>query len=126
MAKKPDNSKIAKIWLRLSWLYGDAGDQDMFRLATEKAIECYKDTYYNGMRNTSEDQEQRLALLLGELNLRLEALEESATFFRRAIMRKGGSAQINRQAEDRIQELRVRIAAQDAEAGGEANEAPAQ
>jgi len=113
LAKKPDLSKIAKIWLRLSWLYGDAGDQDIYRLATEKAMECFKETYYNGMRNTSEDQEQRLALLLGELSLRLDLLEEAATFFRRAIMRKGGSAQINRQAEDRIQELRARLAAQE-------------
>jgi|GEM_PF-515997 len=120
LARKPDLSKIAKIWLRLSWLYGDVDDKDMYHLATEKAVECFKETYYNGMRNTSEDQEQRLALLLGELSLRLDLLEDAATFFRRAIMRKGGSAQINRQAEDRIQELRARIAAQEAQEGGPA------
>ncbi|PKM75996.1 MAG: hypothetical protein CVU90_14685 [Firmicutes bacterium HGW-Firmicutes-15] len=116
LARKPDLSKIAKVWLRLSWLYADADDQEMHRMATEKALEAFKETYFNSSRNTSPDQEQRLALLLGELSMRIDLLEESAKFFRNAILRKGGNAQINRQAEDRIQELKALILAQESAA----------
>jgi hypothetical protein len=116
LARKPDLSKIAKVWLRLSWLYADANDQEMYRLATEKSLDAFKETYFNSMRNTSPDQEQRLALLLGELSMRIDNLEEAAKFFRSAILRKGGNANINRQAEDRIQELKALILAQESAA----------
>ncbi|MDD4801947.1 MAG: DUF2225 domain-containing protein [Syntrophomonas sp.] len=111
LAKKPDQARIAKVWLRLSWLYEDADDQEMYRLSTEKALEAFKETYFNSRRNTSPEQEQRLALLLGELSMRIDQLDDAAKFFRNAILRKGGNATINRQAEDRIQELKTLITA---------------
>ncbi len=114
-AKKPDVTKIAKVWLRLSWLYNDIQDEDNYKEATSKALEYFKESYYNGNRNTSAEQEQRLTLLLGELSLRMGAYEEAVTFFRNSIMRKGGNATINRQAEDRIQEVKSRLEKQGSE-----------
>lgn len=105
-APKPDPTKVAKVWLRLYWLYKDAEDSEMALEAAAKALEYFKDSYYNSRRNTSPEQEQRLTLLLGELSLEVGAKEEAMTFFRNSILRKGGSAPINRQAEDRYQELK--------------------
>ena len=105
-AQKPDPGKLAKVWLRLYWLYKDAEDAEMTAEAAAKALEYFKDTYYNGRRNTTPEQEQRLTILLGELSLEVGAKEEAMTFFRNSILRKGGSNAINRQAEDRYQDLK--------------------
>jgi len=105
-AQKPDPGKLAKVWLRLYWLYKDAEDTEMTAEAAAKALEYFKDTYYNGRRNTTPEQEQRLTILLGELSLEVGAKEEAMTFFRNSILRKGGSNAINRQAEDRYQDLK--------------------
>jgi hypothetical protein len=103
---KVDPSKTAKIWLRLSWLYSDVQDDEMYALTSQKALEAYSDSYFNARRNTSVEQDQRLTLLLGELSLRLGQKEEALKHFRNSIVHKGGNNNLNRQAEDRLQELR--------------------
>ncbi len=103
-----DASAAAKVWLRLSWLYYDAQDEEMFIYASQKAYDLFKDSYYNSRRSTSVEQEQRLSLLLGELSLRVGENEEALKFFRGALVRKAdGNNTVNRQAEDRIAQLRA-------------------
>lgn len=104
---KPDPSKIAKVWLRLSWLYFDANDTEMYKYASQKALEYFSETYYNARRDSSVEQDQRLTLLLAELNLRTGQPGEALKHYRNAIVRKGGSPVLNRQAEDKIQELKA-------------------
>jgi len=102
-----DPSAGAKVWLRLSWLYYDVQDEEMFIYASQQAYDMFKDSYYNGRRSTTVEQEQRLSLLLGELSLRLGENEEALKFFRGALVRKAdGNNTVNRQAEDRIAQLR--------------------
>lgn len=101
---KASSDNMAKFWLRLSWLFQDAGDEEMYCKASSNALDCYMDTYLN-TRNTSPEQDSRMCLLLGELNLRLKNYEEALRFYRKAINRRNGNAVINRQAEDRISEL---------------------
>ncbi|MGI5921461.1 MAG: DUF2225 domain-containing protein [Syntrophomonadaceae bacterium] len=101
-----DPARLAKIWLRLAWLYEDVEDQDMYCYASEQALKGFEESYYNGRRNTSIEQDQRLTLLMGELNLRIGKSREALVHFRNSIVHKGGSPIINRQAEDRIQELK--------------------
>ncbi len=103
---KPDASRIAKVWLRLSWLYADAHDEAMYKYASQKALGYFSEAYYNAHRNTSIEQDQHLTLLLAELNLRTDHPEEALKHYRNSIVRKGGSAILNRQAEDKIQELK--------------------
>ncbi|HWI55090.1 MAG TPA: DUF2225 domain-containing protein [Desulfobacteria bacterium] len=104
---RPDAEQIGRIWLRLSWLYQDMGDTDMFRLATDKALE-----YYQKLRNgrvfmaSDSIQGQRLYLLLGELFLRNGQLDEALVNYHKAIMHDRGSRSLNRQANDRILELK--------------------
>jgi uncharacterized protein (DUF2225 family) len=110
---KADPMKAAKIWLRLSWLYSDVGDEDMYSFTSQKALEAYSDAYFNTRRDSSVEQDQRLTMLLGELCLRVGQQEEALKHFRNSIVRKGGNNNLNRQAEDRIQELRVYLAEQE-------------
>ncbi|MDD2619461.1 MAG: DUF2225 domain-containing protein, partial [Syntrophomonadaceae bacterium] len=104
---KQDPSSSAKVWLRLSWLYNDAGDEEMYKLSSQKALDLFKDSFYNARRDTSVEQDQRLSLLLGELSLRVGDNMEALKFFRGAIARKGGNNTINRQAEDRVRDLKA-------------------
>ena len=112
-AGKPNPTEAAKVWLRLSWLYNDAGDEEMFLYASQQALDMFKDTYYNTRRDTSVEQDQRLSLLLGELSMRIGENREALKFFRGAIVRKGGNNTINRQAEDRIRDLKDMILVQE-------------
>lgn len=112
-AGKPNPTEAAKVWLRLSWLYNDAGDEEMFLYASQQALDMFKDTFYNTRRETSIEQDQRLSLLLGELSMRIGENTEALKFFRGAIARKGGNNTINRQAEDRIRDLKDIILVQE-------------
>ena len=105
-AAKPNPNDMAKVWLRLSWLYHDTGDEEMYLYASQQALDMFKDSFYNTRRDTSVEQDQRLSLLLGELSMRAGEDTEALKFFRGAIARKGGNNTINRQAEDRIRDLR--------------------
>ncbi|MDD3268929.1 MAG: DUF2225 domain-containing protein [Syntrophomonadaceae bacterium] len=104
---KQDPSNAAKVWLRLSWLYNDVNDEEMYRFSSQKALDLFKDSFFNARRDTSVEQDQRMSLLLGELSLRVGEKVEALKFYRGAIARKGGNATINRQAEDRIRELKA-------------------
>ncbi|MGS0765142.1 DUF2225 domain-containing protein [Syntrophomonas curvata] len=110
---KVDPGKAAKIWLRLSWLYSDVEDDEMCTFTSRQALEAYSESYFNTRRDTSVEQDQRLTLLLGELSLRLGQKEEALKHFRNSIVRKGGNNNLNRQAEDRIQELRTALSEQE-------------
>ncbi|MEA1962453.1 MAG: DUF2225 domain-containing protein [Bacillota bacterium] len=103
---QPDSGRIAKVWLRLSWLYQDADDNENYLIASQNALEFFCKMYYQDGKTRNPDEEQRLALVLGELYFRLQQYKEAGEFFRRAIVHRGGNATINRQAEDRIQELK--------------------
>jgi uncharacterized protein (DUF2225 family) len=118
-AGKPNPTEAAKVWLRLSWLYSDAEDEEMFLYASQQALDMFKDTFYNTSRDTSVEQDQRLSLLLGELSMRIGENTEALKFFRGAIARKGGNNTINRQAEDRIRDLKDIILVQEKKEGAE-------
>ncbi|MZP28911.1 DUF2225 domain-containing protein [Heliobacterium undosum] len=106
----PDPSRIAKVWLRISWLYDDVGDQAMSQFAAQKALEFFRQTYYGTSRSTSVDQDQRLSILLGELSMRNNDYEEAMKFFRGGIARRGGNSSLNRQASDRYQDAKKIVA----------------
>ncbi len=108
-AGKADPGKKAKVWLRLAWLYDDVDDKPMMEFASKQAFGLFKDSYYNQNRDTSIEQDQRVSLVLGELALRIGEDREAVEFFRRAINRRGGNVVLNRQAEDRIQDLKGKI-----------------
>ncbi len=109
---KPEPGKFAKVWLRLSWLYSDVGDEEMYDFTTREAYTAFKDSFFNSRRDSSVEQDQRLNLLLGELSLRVGEKEEAMKFYRDAIVRKsGGNNVLNKQAEDCLSSLKASLAA---------------
>ena len=110
---KPEPGKFAKVWLRLSWLYSDVGDEEMYNFTTREAYTNFKDAYFNTRRDSSVEQDQRMNLLLGELSLRVGEKEEAMKFYRDALVRKsGGNNVINKQAEDCISSLKAVLTAE--------------
>ncbi|MGE5454032.1 MAG: DUF2225 domain-containing protein [Methylocystaceae bacterium] len=103
---KVDQVRLAKIWLRLAWLYQDAGDEQLSLVAAEKALAGFSDGYFNGRRDSAVEQDQRLCCLMGELALRLNNKEEALKHFRNAVVRRGGNEAVNRAAQDRIMDLK--------------------
>jgi hypothetical protein len=106
--RQTDLEDYAKYWLRLSWLFSDVGNTIMYEKASAKALDYYKEIYFNS-RTTSAEQESRLALILGELNYRLKNYEEAVKNYHKALVRRGGNPVVNRQAEDRIAEIKKLI-----------------
>jgi len=82
----------------------------MYEEATVKALEYYQEVYFNS-RSTSAEQEARLALVLGELHYRLKNFAEAQKNYHKAILRRGGNPVVNRQAEDRLAEIKKLIRA---------------
>jgi uncharacterized protein (DUF2225 family) len=101
----PDPAKIANVWLRLSWLYQDVHDEEMFLKASAQALEYFKEAYYKTRRNNSPKQDQRFCYIMGELCLRNHEFEEALKHFYSSIVQKGGSSLINQQARDQIQNI---------------------
>ncbi|MGE5416040.1 MAG: DUF2225 domain-containing protein [Acidobacteriota bacterium] len=101
----PDANSLAKVWLRLAWLYRDLQEEEPAHLATDQAYEYFKQTYEKG-RGLSQEQEQRLAILLGELSLAKGELKTAYEYLSKAVLGKEGNAQLNRQASDRLMDIK--------------------
>lgn len=104
----PDPIKSGKLWLRLSWLYQDVGDEEMYLIASDQALKYYLQAYYSDS-SISYEQAQRLSLLLGELHLRQGQVKEARQFFHKAILHNHGSFEINSQAQARLIETRLNL-----------------
>ncbi|HHV71597.1 MAG TPA: DUF2225 domain-containing protein [Clostridia bacterium] len=100
-----DPGLIGNLWLTLAWLYRDVNDMKMYELASGEALEYFEQAYYNSRKNDIK-QEQKLAIILGELYFRKNRYEESLKLYQKAIIHRGGNQNYNRQAQDRIQEIR--------------------
>lgn len=103
--------KLGRAWLRLSWLYQDLNDQEKSDMARRKAFEHFKAAYQDYSGPISVQQEQQLALILGELALRDKNYRDAHKYLRAAIRDQGGNKQLNNMARDRIQDLRQIISA---------------
>lgn len=102
------SAQKGRIWLRLAWLYDDAGDEQNARQARRNALALFEEAYFTSTKALSPEQEQQMAYLIGELKYRLGDEKEALHFWRRAVTQKGGNAQFTRQVQDRIYEVRGR------------------
>jgi uncharacterized protein (DUF2225 family) len=100
-----DQGSIGNLWLRLSWLYRDVGDQEMYALTSANALKFLEENYYS-RDSGSIQQDQRVCLLLGQLYLEQGRQREALGYFQKAVVHRGGNHNLNQQAQDRIQELR--------------------
>lgn len=103
IATEPD--KMAKVWLRLSWLYQDVGNMNMFLSASKEALYYYLLLYNDRRRNFSDSQIQRLDMLIAELLNRTDQKEQALKHYQRAISVAPDKTLAN-QARDRIREIK--------------------
>jgi len=97
---------IARIWMRISWLYSDCADEVMSRFAAENAQDAYLIAYEKS--DISSQQLQQLQLLIGELSFRLEDYKNAQRFLYYAKVREQGSPVYRNQAEDRLDEMKAK------------------
>jgi len=96
---------VAKIWLRLMWLYQDVGDKSMEEVAAKKAHESYLAAFEN--TDASPDVLQQLCVLVGELSLIVKDVPGAKVFFAKARNFRGGNKTMLTQAEEGINRIRA-------------------
>ncbi|MCL2578024.1 MAG: DUF2225 domain-containing protein [Defluviitaleaceae bacterium] len=95
---------IAKIWLRLMWLYDDVEDAEMQAMSAKKAHSSYLSAFES--TDATPDALQQLCVLMGELSLIVKDVPNAKIFFVKARSNKGGSKVLLSQAEDGIETIR--------------------
>ena len=95
----------ANLWLRLMWIYEDLEAEELALQAAEKARTYFAESLATTARSAAGDQ--RLYLILAELDLRLGSRGDAYRNFHAAATMTGGDPRIKRMASDRIQDLRA-------------------
>lgn len=98
---------IAKLYLKLSRIYHDCGDEAMELKMTKQAFDAYYSAYQNLELEQSLDQQ--LCLIIGELAYKLGDYKNARTFLFKAKTNKTGSPVLKRQAENRIEDIRIAL-----------------
>ena len=94
----------ANLWLKISRLYQDAGDEQLFIYATKKALEDYLYSYEHLRIN--EKQSQQVCYMIGEMYFRLSEYDKARQYLFMAKTNKEGTPLMQRQADIRIDEIR--------------------
>lgn len=108
-SSKCSSMDLAKVWLRLSWLYRDVDDEKNEKYTMKKALHYYRDAYFNSNLNITPRQDARMNLLMGELFYQLEERKEALRIFRNTILIKEAEAVIKQMAEDRVESIRNEV-----------------
>ena len=94
----------SNLWLKISRLYHDCGEEQMFVYATKKALEDYNYCYQR--LNINEKQSQQVCFMLGEMHLRLKEYDKARHSFFLAKTNKDGTTVMQRQADRRIDDVK--------------------
>ncbi len=107
----------ASLWLKISRLYQDVGDDQLFLFATQKALDdyifCYERLHIN------EKQSQQVCYMIGEMYFRLGNYDRARQYLFMAKTNKEGTPLLQRQADLRIDDVREAIEASKATAESE-------
>jgi hypothetical protein len=97
-------TQTARLWVKLSRLYEDCGDQTMMEYANRQALDAYKDIYQRV--SLSPRALQRIQFILGDLYFKTGEFREAREMLFKAKIAKDGTELIRRYAEDRIDLMR--------------------
>jgi uncharacterized protein (DUF2225 family) len=95
---------IAKLHLKLSRIYQDAGNSRMETFAAQEALDAYMYVYQN--IDVPASQDQQLCLVIAELSFKLGRFREAKDFFFKVKVSRNGAPLLKRQAENRLYEIR--------------------
>lgn len=95
----------AKLWMQLTYLYSDAGDDKMYHFAVDNAFKSYRAFY--GSSDMSPDREQICCLVLAYLSMEMGDLELSMRYLTAVRMNREGLPAYKRMADSKIEDLRA-------------------
>ena len=98
--------KQGKLWLNLSWLYKDVGDEKMHVYAYEKAFEYYNSSYLHSGYQLSESDEQSLCIIIGEIYVRKGKYEDARKILFEATRFKNGNKELSNRASQSIYDIK--------------------
>ena len=101
--KEPEMT-VARIWIRLMWLYHDVSDYEMERMAAENAQKTYMAAFEK--TDAGPDAVQQMCVMMGELSLIVKDIQNAKIFFVKARNHRGGSKTMATMAEDGIETIR--------------------
>lgn len=108
--EQEDPLAFARLYMSLSWLYQDVGDEEMYRRSWNKAFDYYHQAYYGASKaKLLPEHEQQLCIIIGELYLRKGEINEALKHFYAAIRRQDGTAYYNNLARDRYMEVKEQL-----------------
>jgi tetratricopeptide (TPR) repeat protein len=97
-------TQTARLWVKLSRLYEDCGDQAMTEYANRQALEAYKEIYQRVSLNPRALQ--RIQFILGDLYFKMGEFREAREMLFKAKIAREGTELVRRYAEDRIDLMR--------------------
>ncbi|MGI6153823.1 MAG: DUF2225 domain-containing protein [Christensenellaceae bacterium] len=96
----------ARLWMKLSWLYHDCGDEKVEKIATANALKAYYYAYENMDPAAPPRLQQSLYYMLGELNYKMGDIKKARDFLFKAKIEKDGAKVIKKYAEDLLDEIK--------------------
>ena len=98
-------ANFSKLWIQLSWLYEDCGDEKLHKMATEQALKYYEQFRYESTK-LSDEEEQRLCLVLAELKVQTGDYNGAIELLFAAKSNKEGTRFLQQKADRRLSEIR--------------------
>ena len=99
------NFATAKLLLKLSRIYQDCGDIQMENSTSKQTLDAYMYIYLN--LDVPPSQDQQLCLIIAELYFKQNDFRNAKNYFFKAKTNSSGAPLLQRQAEDRIDDIRA-------------------
>lgn len=106
VSPKMRSFKMARSWLILSWLYKDVEDEEMYTYAYKQAFKYYNEVFSSSTSSISEEEEQKLFMILGELNRREGNYDEALKLLFDATRFKNGNKQVGDMARNLLADIK--------------------
>ena len=94
----------ARIWINISWMYKDCGDEKMEKYATLQALQTYLKVYTN--IKLDKKTEQAVCQIIGELSFRTGDYANAKKFFFAVKTNEEGSPALVKLADDRLIDIK--------------------
>lgn len=98
--------KLAKLWLQLSWLYKDLGDDEMYTSTAKMALDNYCKMYYDSHEQLDPVHEQACFIVMAELFILFGDYEQAGTFLLNAKKHEDGNRYYAMRADRRLDDVR--------------------
>lgn len=99
--------QIAKMFMRMAWIFGDCGDGDREKESLQSSLENYSRAYTH--MDLSPEQDQQICMIMGEIYYKLNNFKEARNYYFKAKINRSGLPAYSRQAENRLIDIKSEI-----------------